>query len=140
ANFGVVDRVRLQGPHQATTVNLDLFARIDILLDTAPVSGMNDVAEALWMGVPVVSLKGDRRAGCMGAAILDAANRADWAAATADDYVAIAAALADAADLTETRAGLRDALSASPLRDAKGLAQALKTALAARAKRAAQPA
>ena len=91
ANFGVVDRVRLQGPHESAAVNLDLFARVDILLDTAPVNGMNDIAEALWMGVPAVTLKGDRRAGCMGAAILEAAGRSGWIASTVEDYVTAAA-------------------------------------------------
>ena len=129
ANFGVVDRVRLQGPHEAGGVNLDLFARIDVMLDSTPVSGMNDVAEALWMGVPVVTLRGDRRAGCTGAAILDAAGHPEWVAARAEDYVVIAAALAEATDLAATRAGLRDAVAASPLCDAKGFAELLKAGL-----------
>jgi predicted O-linked N-acetylglucosamine transferase (SPINDLY family) len=136
ANFGVVDRIRLQGPRQATAVNLDLFARVDVLLDTAPVNGMNDVAEALWMGVPVVSLKGDRRAGCIGAAILEAAGCPEWVAATADDYVTIAAGLAEAADLAGMRAGLREKVAASPLCDAEGFAKILHAALLARAKKA----
>ncbi|HEY1720442.1 MAG TPA: tetratricopeptide repeat protein [Magnetospirillaceae bacterium] len=132
ANFGVVNRVRLQGPHEPTTVNLDLFGRIDVLLDTTPVTGMNDVAEALWMGVPVVTLRGDRRAGCIGAAILDAAGRGDWVAATGEDYVAIAARLAAAADLDAIRAGLRDSVSASALCDAKGFVDAFGAALMSR--------
>ncbi len=140
ANFGLVDRVRLQGPHDSGAVNLDFFGRIDVLLDTAPVTGMNDVAEALWMGVPVVTLRGERRAGCVGAAILEAAGRADWIAATGDDYAGIAASLADAADLATTRRGLRDAVAASPLTDATGFAKLLIEALQARLARAAHAA
>jgi predicted O-linked N-acetylglucosamine transferase (SPINDLY family) len=140
ANFGVVDRVRLQGPHAGGTVNLDFYARADVMLDTCPVNGMNDVAEALWMGVPVVTLRGTRRAGCTGAAILEAAGRAEWIAETVEDYVALAAGLADAGDLAQTRAGLRDATAASGLCDAENFARMLKAALFARQGRAADAA
>lgn len=140
ANFGVVDRVNLQGPHEAGTVNLDLFGRVDIMLDSAPVSGMNGTAEALWMGVPAVTLKGDRRAGCVGAAVLEAADRAAWIASTAEEYVTIAAGLAESPDLAAVRAGLRDATAASPLCDAKGFAELLVAALEARSGRTADAA
>jgi len=129
SNFGLVGRVTLQGAHEPGAVNLDLLGRVDILLDTAPVNGMNDLAEALWMGVPAVTLTGDRRAGCVGAAILEAAGRADWIAATEADYAAIAARLAESADLAALRADLRDATAASALCDAKGFAALLASAL-----------
>jgi tetratricopeptide (TPR) repeat protein len=131
SNFGVIDRVSLQGPHESGPVNFDLFARVDVLLDSAPVNGMNDVAEALWMGVPVVTLPGSRRAGRTGAAILEAAGLGDWIAATPESYAALAAGLADAADLAQLRAGLRDRVAASPLCDAEGFAALLKAVLAA---------
>lgn len=140
ANFGLADRVSLQGPHESGKVNLDLCARVDILLDSAPVNGLNGVAEALWMGVPVVSLKGDRRAGCTGAAILEAADRSAWIASTADEYVTAAAGLAESADLAAVRAGLRDATAAAPLCDAKGFADLLIAALEARSGSAAHAA
>jgi len=129
ANFGMVERVKLQGAHESGAVNLDLLGRVDVLLDTAPVNGMNEVAEALWMGVPVVTLKGRRRAGAIGAAILEAAGRAEWIAETEHDYASLAARLAEASDLAQLRAGLRDATAASPLCDAKGFADLLKSAL-----------
>ena len=140
ANFGLVDRVNLQGPHEAGAVNLDLFGRIDIMLDSAPVNGMNGMAEALWMGVPAVSLKGDRRAGCVGAAVLEAADRSAWIASTVEDYVTAAARLAESADLAVLRAGLRDATAASPLCDAQGFAALLIAALEARSGRTANAA
>ena len=129
ANFGVVDRINLQGPLEMGPVNFDFFSRIDILLDTAPVNGMNEVAEALWMGVPVVTLAGDRRAGCIGAAILEAAGRPEWIAASPEQFAEIAAGLADSQDMAELRAGLRDHVAASPLCDAKGFAESFKAAL-----------
>jgi predicted O-linked N-acetylglucosamine transferase (SPINDLY family) len=131
ANFGLVDRVSLQGPMEMGPVNFDFFSRIDILLDTAPVNGMNELAEALWMGVPAVTLAGHRRAGRIGAAILDAAGRAEWIAATPAEFAALAAALADRADLAQLREGLRDQVAASPLCDLKGFAESFKAALLA---------
>jgi predicted O-linked N-acetylglucosamine transferase (SPINDLY family) len=129
ANFGLADRVNLQGPPESGPANFDFYARIDVLLDTWPVNGLNEVAEAMWMGIPVVTLGSLRRAGCTGSAILEAAERTDWIATTADEYATIAATLGEAADLASLRAELRDQIAASPLCDVEGFAKSLREAL-----------
>ena len=140
ANFGLAERVNLQGPPDAGAAYFDFLGRVDVLLDSWPVAGLGEVAEALWLGVPVVTLAGSRRAGLTGAAVLEAAGQTGWTAATAADYVSIAAALADSADLPALRTGLRDQLAASPLCDVEGFAKQLQSALLAASMRSADAA
>src|SRR6185503_11504757 len=85
--------------------------------------------EALWQGVPVVSLKGRPTVGRFGAAILHAVDLDDWVTTTVDAYVERAvAATADLAALAELRQELRPCFIASPLRDATGLAREVEAA------------
>jgi predicted O-linked N-acetylglucosamine transferase (SPINDLY family) len=90
---------------------------VDIALDTFPYNGATTTCEALWMGVPVVSLSGSTHASRMGLSILTAAGRSEWAAADTAEFVARCVALAqDQQRLMAERAGLR-AIAASPLMD-----------------------
>jgi tetratricopeptide (TPR) repeat protein len=98
--------------------HLALYRDIDIALDTFPYNGATTTCEALWMGVPVVSLSGATPASRMGRSILCAANCAQWANDTPAAWLASAAALAT--DLTALRDGrerLREQISASSLMD-----------------------
>ncbi len=83
------------------------YSAIDVLLDALPVNNATESCEALWRGVPIVSCRGDRRAGVLGATILTAAGRPEWIAQNADEFAEIARALA--ADL-DTLALLRKSL------------------------------
>jgi hypothetical protein len=89
---------------------LKVYASIDIMLDTWPYCGGNATAEALWHGVPVVTLKGeDRFASRYGASLLAAAGCKDLVANSAEEYIAIAKRLAgDPAHLAHLRRRLRD--------------------------------
>lgn len=123
------ERVSLDGgvPHQAL---LAAYGGIDIALDPFPYAGGLTVCEALWMGVPVVALAGDRF--CARHALSHLANTglADWVAAREADYVALAIARAgDLPDLAALRAGLRARVAASPLCNAPRFAAALARAL-----------
>ena len=69
---------------------LAAYRSIDILLDTTPWSGHTTACEALWMGVPVVTLTGERHAGRMVTSILHAVGKPGWCASSADDFVRIA--------------------------------------------------
>ena len=101
------------------------YGEIDIALDPFPHNAGTTTIEALWQGVPVVSLAGRPSVGRFGASILGAVGLAGWVAADVDVYVARAVAAAgDLAALAALRAGLRARVAASALGDAAGLARA----------------
>ena len=84
------------------------------------------------MGVPVVTVAGDRSQARMGVSILTAAGCADWIATDGAGFVAIAERLAgDLGALQAIRGGLRAKLNASPLLDGKGFARAFEQAMRA---------
>ena len=112
--------------------HLDLLNEVDVALDPFPFNGATTSFEALWMGVPVVSLAGDRFLGRVGASMLAALGRPELIAADEDAYVALAATLAeDRRRLSEMRRSLRDELLRSPLLDAPAHARAFESALLA---------
>ena len=105
------------------------YGAIDIALDPFPHNGGTTTVEALWQGVPVVTLAGRPTVGRFGAAILHAAGLDDWVTEDVKAYVARAmTAASDLPALAALRAGLRARLLDSPLLDADGLARAVETA------------
>jgi predicted O-linked N-acetylglucosamine transferase (SPINDLY family) len=142
AHFGVAGRVSFHESEAEGLIEPEFYGEIDVLLDTFPVAGTEETCQALWMGVPVVALKGDRRCARYGASILRSAGRAEWIAADAAAYVKVAAALAaDAGALAATRAGLRPSLEASDLFNPTLLARAVEAGidLVLKTKAAAEP-
>jgi protein O-GlcNAc transferase len=110
------DRVQLMGWESARTSHFALYNDIDIALDTLPYNGATTTCEALWMGVPVVTLSGSTHASRMGASILSAAKVGEQIAEDEDAYVNICRALAaDVAKLAGLRARLRSRIASSPL-------------------------
>jgi protein O-GlcNAc transferase len=97
--------------------HLDCYGRVDVALDTFPYNGATTTCEALWMGVPVVSLTGETHASRMGSSILSAAGRADHVCDNVDDFVRICVSLSQPNRLERERASLRGALRSSPLLD-----------------------
>jgi protein O-GlcNAc transferase len=111
---------------------LAAHAEVDIILDTFPYTGGTTTCEALWMGVPTLTLAGDTLLSHQGASLLACAGLADWVAGDADDYVARALNHAsDVGRLTRLRAGLRQQVLASPLYDAPRFARHFEAACAA---------
>ncbi len=109
--------------------HFEVWNRVDIALDTTPYNGTTTICEALWMGVPVIALAGDRHAARVGVSILNAAGLPELAAPTQDAYVAIALALAgDLEQLASLRASLRARLARSPLLDTRRLTRELENA------------
>jgi predicted O-linked N-acetylglucosamine transferase (SPINDLY family) len=101
--------------------HLALYRRVHAALDTFPYNGTTTTCEALWMGVPVVTVEGDRHSGRVGASILRAAGLPELVARSVDEYARTGAALAaDRPRLVELRRGLRARLCASPLLDGAG--------------------
>jgi predicted O-linked N-acetylglucosamine transferase (SPINDLY family) len=128
--FGdVASRVVLHDYVDDTQAHLAAYGAIDIALDTFPYCGTTTTCEALWMGVPVVTLAGDRHSARVGASLLTAAGLPELIAHDLEDYVARALALAaDAPRRAALRAGMRKRLAASPLMDARGFARSLESA------------
>lgn len=105
------------------------FARIDLMLDVFPWSGHTLACCALWMGVPVVSLRGTTHAGRMVASVLNAIGQPGLVGEEVADYVRIAVDLAGSPSrLAQLRAALRPAMEASPLRDEAGFTRGFETA------------
>lgn len=120
------ERVTLRDRMASEVEHLALYQSIDIALDTAPYNGTTTTCEALWMGVPVVTLRGDRHAGRVGASLLQAVGHPEWIAANWADYHAIAVGLAGSGDtLLAIRQNLRAEMTSSLLLDHHGQATRL---------------
>jgi predicted O-linked N-acetylglucosamine transferase (SPINDLY family) len=123
------DRLELVGWQADPADHLALYRQIDIALDPFPYNGTTTTCEALWMGVPVVTLAGERHAGRVGASLLGALGLDGLVTATPRDYVTRAVDLArDPAQLAALSHGLRERMSASPICDAHGFARDLEMA------------
>jgi predicted O-linked N-acetylglucosamine transferase (SPINDLY family) len=118
SHFGIAERVTFQEPpeNKEITAPMDFFSKVDIMLDTFNVSGDVETCMALWMGVPVVSLAGNRRSALTGASILHAAGKKEWAASSKGQFIKKAAALAaDVEKLESIRGTLRSDVEKSHL-------------------------
>lgn len=114
---------------QSTESHLSIYGGVDIALDTFPYNGTTTTCEALWMGVPVVTLLGDRHAARVGGSILQRLGLTDLVAGDAERYLAVAASLAgDLERLASLRRSLRGMMARSPLCDAPSFSSALDTA------------
>jgi predicted O-linked N-acetylglucosamine transferase (SPINDLY family) len=123
------DRVVLQDAIPSQTEHLALYSQVDVGLDSFPYNGTTTTCEALWMGVPVVCLAGNRHSGRVGVSILTQMELTDLIADSPDDYVRIAVELANTPKrLSELRSSLRQRMSVSPLCDAKAFARTMEDA------------
>jgi predicted O-linked N-acetylglucosamine transferase (SPINDLY family) len=112
------DRLELRQAIKTEGGYLSTYQGMDILLDSFPWSAHATACEALWMGVPLVTLSGNRFANRMCASVLTALGLTDLVAANPDQYVAIAVRLAkDRCELTRLRAELRERIRRSQLCD-----------------------
>ena len=110
--------------------HLALYNRVDIALDTAPYNGTTTTCEALWMGVPVLTLCGHGHAARVGASLLTSAGLTGWICETPEAFAETAQVKAlDQAGLTDLRAGLRTQLRKSPLTNGTAVAWAFVQAL-----------
>jgi protein O-GlcNAc transferase len=92
------------------------YSRMDIALDTVPYNGGTTTCDALWMGVPVVTLPGGRFCSRMGASVLSSVGLKEFVATNSNDFVRLAAALAaDTQRLRTIRSSLRNQVQDSLL-------------------------
>jgi predicted O-linked N-acetylglucosamine transferase (SPINDLY family) len=108
---------------------LDVISRVDVALDPFPFNGHTTTCDALWQGVPVVTLSGRTYVSRYGASALATLELHDLISHSVERYVEIATALAsDAWRLAELRATLRGRMAASPLLDFASFTRHLEAA------------
>lgn len=108
---------------------LKAYTDVDIVLDTSPFPGGTTTAEALWMGVPTITLTGKTLVSRQGENMLRCVGLNDWVAHSEPGYVQLAIEKAsDLEKLAHLRAGLREVALQSPLFDAAAFAQNLALA------------
>ncbi len=124
------ERVELRSIHTAGNQHWLAYHGIDISLDVFPWSGHTTACESLWMGVPVVSLRGASHAGRMVTSVLNAVGQTAWIAEDIEHYLAIACELAaDREQLAQTRRTLRQLMASSLLCDATAFTRQLEAGL-----------
>jgi predicted O-linked N-acetylglucosamine transferase (SPINDLY family) len=124
-----LQRVELLSDQPAWADHVGKYRLVDIGLDPFPYAGATTTCEALWMGVPVVTLAGDRHVSRVGVSLLTAIGHPELVARDIDDYVRIAVELGrDSARLASLHAGLRPEMEASPLRDERRFVANLEAA------------
>lgn len=123
-------RVRVMPPTQSREEHLSAYSGIDVALDTFPYHGTTTTCEALWMGVPVITMMGRVHAARVGGSLLASAGLGELVADSERDYVRIAVSLArDEARLRAMKAGLRERFECSSVCDGPRFARAFESAL-----------
>lgn len=122
------ERVTLLAVESTFADHLAQYGRLDIALETFPYHGTTSTCEALWMGVPVISLAGSTHASRVGVSILTAAGLPQLVADSAEDFARIAAELAGQPEsLGELRREMRHRLQQSVLLDGESFTGNLET-------------
>jgi predicted O-linked N-acetylglucosamine transferase (SPINDLY family) len=130
AQHGITEQLELIGRIPEQNGHLALYGRIDVALDTFPYNGTTTTCEALWMGIPVMTLEGDRHAGRVGVSLLNQIGHAEWIAPDEDAYIAKAIQIGhDLNALANIRHTLRQDVQHSPLGDSKAFTKAFESAL-----------
>jgi len=131
AKYGIAeDRVRLLGFIPSSLGHMSSYNFMDVGLDTFPYNGTTTSCEALWMGVPFITMEGDRHCSRVGMTILKAIGLEDWITKSDEEYVAKAVEVANNRDqLMEIKRTLRKRMQNSPLCDKVGFARKFEAAL-----------
>ncbi len=120
------ERLSFTGPCSLDDM-MNAYLQIDIGLDPMPYNGGTTTLQALWMGVPIITLLGDNFCGRMGASIMNYAGLPDWIAKSENEYITIAQEKSsNPAALYAFKQGLRTQLRDSPLFDNLGFTRALE--------------
>lgn len=123
------ERLELVPYTPAVNSHLELYGRIDIALDPFPYNGTTTTCEALWMGVPVITLAGGTHAGRVGVSLLSQVGLAEFIALDEQAYVALAVELAgDPGRLARLRMSMRQRMKDSSLCDGASFAREVESA------------
>jgi predicted O-linked N-acetylglucosamine transferase (SPINDLY family) len=123
------DRIDLRGYSANRREHLQMYSRIDIAIDAFPYNGVTTSCEALWMGVPVITLAGQSHVSRVGASLLSNVALKKLIANSPDEFIRIAVDLArDGAALQNMRSGLRSTMQKSPLMDSRAFARNVESA------------
>ena len=123
------ERLELMGWEESAVNHLALYNQIAIALDPFPYNGTATTCEALWMGVPVITLAGKTHVSRVGVSLLSNLGLTELIAESSEDYIRIAVELAN--DLPRQRnlhSTLRQQMEQSPLRDAPKFARNVEAA------------
>jgi predicted O-linked N-acetylglucosamine transferase (SPINDLY family) len=121
-------RVEFRGPTGLTDMMAE-YADMDIALDPVPYNGGTTSLQALWMGVPVITLEGEHFVSRMGASFMRAAGLPEWVAGDDDQYLQIAMLMSkDRAALLQLKRGLRKRLQSAPGWDSVAHTRAMEDA------------
>lgn len=130
AALGIADH-QIKWTNRAPSVasHLERYRMMDVAFDTFPYNGTTTTMDALWMGVPVVSMYGPRHASRVTYDLLSRLGLARWAASTHDQYIDIAVKLAQMGPRDAIlRRELRNAVAHSELLNARDMAASLEQA------------
>ena len=117
-------RLILQGKSSTRKEVLEVYNKIDIALDPFPFQGCTCTCEAVWMGVPVIILKGNRNLFHAGESINSNLGMHDWIAKNRDEYISKAVKFSSNLDhLSKIRMNLRQKALLSPKFDAPRFAE-----------------
>jgi len=123
------ERLDIRDPEDSHETHLALYSEMDIALDTFPYHGTTTTCEALWMGVPVVTLAGRTHVSRVAVSLLNNVGLSELVAESEDEYVRIAVELAGNAErLSSYRANLRDQMRESRLLDGPSFAREIEAA------------
>ncbi|SCZ87080.1 tetratricopeptide repeat protein [Nitrosomonas mobilis] len=124
-----IERIRLLGQASREAYFVS-YAEVDMNLDSFPFTGGTTTCDALWMGVPTLTLIGNTMIARQGASLMTAAGLPDWVAMNQAEYVEKAISLStDLTGLAALRSDLRARLKTSPLFDGARFARHFETAL-----------
>jgi len=113
------NRLILLGESNTRKELLEAYNKIDIALDPFPFQGNTSTCESIWMGVPVITLKGDRYLSHFGESINSNLNMNNWIAKNYKEYISIAIKFSsDLNELSKIRMNLRKKALQSPVFDA----------------------
>ncbi|MBF0449864.1 MAG: tetratricopeptide repeat protein [Candidatus Magnetomorum sp.] len=122
------NRIQLMGSLSDETAHLEMYNAIDIALDTFPYNGTTTTCEALWMGVPVISLAGCQHAARVGVSLLTQTRLSSWIAHDQTRYIQKAVYLAEHPEEREViRKNLRPLLLQSSLCQGKEFVLSLES-------------